>query len=183
MKRERKPLPEPYQTRRPARCLSFARSAVPKFVYPMHCNNAAPMRVGNGKEYHMEKKIPYSQTPEYRRARYKMRIAQGICPLCGGEPAPGRKRCLNCLAAVSVAKIKRYERMTDEQRKELSRKLCTYAKARRERRKAAGQCTICGGDPIPGTLYCARCKARVVANDRKTYERRKRMKMEEKSQA
>lgn len=131
----------------------------------------------------MEKKIPYSRTPEARKAYYERRVAQGLCPQCGSEHAEGRKCCLNCLDAISVRNIGRYDRMSDEQRRKYIHQRSEGVKAARERYKAAGLCVVCGKvEPLPGVLYCAKCKARSNANCRKQYERRKRMKMEGKDQ-
>lgn len=65
--------------------------------------------------------------------KYHARLEAGLCPKCGGTPAPGRKMCTKCLE-VATRSYRRH----------------------RER----GLCTTCGAPvEIPGHCYCNACKA------------------------
>jgi RNA polymerase sigma factor (sigma-70 family) len=76
-------------------------------------------------------------TKEDARKQYKSYIAQGRCPRHPSRPCtPGRKRCAEC-------QIER----------------CAEEKARREERRGAGLCQICGKrPPDDGTARCLVCK-------------------------
>ena len=89
---------------------------------------------------------------------YEFYKQRGICPYCKRErSAPGKVACQNC-----IDKQKRQtENMTPEERE----KRKAQCKARYQKKKAAGLCTMCGKvPPTPGRTYCAKC-----AEQRKKY--------------
>ena len=119
-------------------------------------------------------------------SNYEFYKARGICPYCKRErSAPGKVACQNC-----IDKQKRQtENMTPEERE----KRKAQCKARYQKKKAAGLCTMCGKvPPTPGRTYCAKCaeqrekyhytpdpetvekyKATARASGKARYERRK----------
>lgn len=61
----------------------------------------------------------------------------GLCTACGKQPAPGRKKCAECL-----------------------RKFNEKSKRWREKAITSGLCVMCGGANDVAGRYCSRCKAR-----------------------
>ena len=103
--------------------------------------------------------MSHNLTPEERHEEYEWFKARGICPICRKHmAAPNRVSCPECLERGKLWYAKR------EKKPGLS---TYYTRLRRERRKAAGLCTICGKrPPEPGMVDCTWCKARIHERDR-----------------
>lgn len=78
----------------------------------------------------------------YLRIFRQQRRDAGLCPMCGREPRPGKKTCQVC---------------ADKQ--------AALYRARRDRRRAAGECYSCGA-PADG-FRCPRCAERVARSFQK----------------
>lgn len=124
------------------------------------------------------------------RTNYEWCKAHGICPRCQKRKArPGRVTCAECSARNVEAARRSYERLTPEERRarmekqpaEVRARYCEQSKAcqrkRKEARKAAGLCVVCGKvPPRPERLTCAACAAKNAA-----YAREARLKRKEKA--
>lgn len=72
--------------------------------------------------------------------RLELRLAAGLCKMCGGNPGPGRKTCRPC----NQAHYSRYKK----------------AKLRKERKRriASGLCSRCGGARDDDRSWCSACR-------------------------
>lgn len=86
------------------------------------------------------------------RARWLARRAAGRCPECGGPPKSGGVRCQRCL---DTMKLYRWNRTRQGKPSPGGAKAC------RQRRREAGLCPECGGQPEPGRVQCPKCLKRV----------------------
>jgi hypothetical protein len=113
------------------------------------------------------------------RPRTKLRIAMGICPDCGDNPAAsGGKRCEHCRyrqnnrhrATYALRKRLGIPRYTEEQlRQEAEDK-----QAKRAARKASGLCIQCGSESKK-FVRCTACRAKNAITKKRFRERRRAM--------
>lgn len=100
------------------------------------------------------------------------RMAWGVCTRCGKKLYTAGTRCEECRAYSAEHEAKRRERMTESEKKESYLKYQRrYDKARRERLKAEGICTVCGARKAePEHTVCMECSARRRQNRKKKRE-------------
>lgn len=102
--------------------------------------------------------------------QYWFYVEHGICPRCKKQKAlPNRRYCGDCLHKLSEEQIQRYHRMTENNLRQINKRL----RIRYQERKSKGICVTCGKKrAITSEVRCLECKekARKLNED---YRRRK----------